>query len=179
MIINLKEGKKMRHKHLKLIALLLLGFGSNGLLAQTMFVRESNGTQTAYGLSNIRKTTFSGGNVSIQKIDNTTSVFDLSGLRYLNFTDLTVSIVEQPVQPCNSRMITYPNPVTDVLNIDLTGEEDAGTLSLLTIEGKVMQRQFTRGNSLVSLNLIQLPKGIYLCQYQNERSIKSVKIIKQ
>ena len=82
----------MRQKRLKLSAVLLLGLGLTGLQAQTMYVWESNSTQTDYALSNIRKMTFSGGNVTIQKTDNSTGVYGLSGLRYLNFTDLATSI---------------------------------------------------------------------------------------
>jgi hypothetical protein len=169
----------MRQKKIKLSAILLLGLGLPGLQAQTMYVKEKSGTQTAYTLSSVRKMTFSGGNATIQKIDNSTGVYVLSGLRYLNFTDLTTSITEQPMQLSNANLITYPNPVTDVLNIDLTGVASEGTINILTLEGKVLQVQKTKGTSTVTLNLSQLPQGIYLCRYVCATEIKTVKIIKQ
>lgn len=55
----------MRHKRLKLSAVLLLGLGLTGLQAQTMYVKESSGTQTAYTLSNIQKMSFSSGNLTV------------------------------------------------------------------------------------------------------------------
>src|SRR5690554_5092155 len=60
----------MRHKRLKLSAVLLLGLGLTGLQAQTMYVKESSGTQTAYALSNIQKMSFSSGNLTVTKTDN-------------------------------------------------------------------------------------------------------------
>jgi len=168
----------MRHKRLKLSILLLLGIGLTGLQAQTMFVRVSSGSQTVYALSSIRKMTFSGGNATIQKTDNSTSVYALSGLRYLNFTDLTTSITDPPMKLSNN-FVTYPNPVTDVLNIDLTDVTVEGVISILTLEGKVMQTHKTMMSSIVSINISNLPQGIYLCRYSNTAAITTVKIIKR
>jgi len=169
----------MRHKRLKLSTALLLGLGLTGLQAQTMYVRESNGAQTDYALSSIRTMTFSGGNVTIQKTDNSKGIYALNGLRYLNFTDLTTSITEPPMKLGNTNLITYPNPVTDVLNIDLTDVTVEGMISILTLEGKVMQTHKTMMNNIVSINLSYLPQGIYLCRYSNTAAIKTVKIIKR
>ena len=169
----------MRHKKVKVCVVLLLGLGLTGLQAQTMYVIESNDTQTDYALSNIRKMTFSGGNATIQKTDNSTGVYALSGLRYLNFTDLTTSLREQPMWLDNANLFTYPNPVTDVLNIDLTGVTDEGTISILTLDGKVMQTHKTIMSSIVSIDISHLPQGIYLCRFSNALEIKTVKIIKQ
>jgi len=169
----------MRHKRLKLSAVIFLGLGLTGLQAQTIYVKESSGTQTTYALSSLRKMTSSGGNVTIQKNDNSTGVYAISGLRYLNFTDLTTGISEPVMQLGHSILITYPNPVTDVLNIDLTGVIGEGSISILTLEGKAIQTQNTSGNSLITLNLSHLSQGIYLCRYTNSSKIKTVKIIKQ
>ncbi|SDD19390.1 T9SS type A sorting domain-containing protein [Williamwhitmania taraxaci] len=169
----------MRHKRLKLSAVLLLGLGLTGLQAQTMYVKQSNGTQTAYALSNVRKMTFSAGNVTVQKTDNTTGVYALSGLKYLSFQDFTNGINE-PQTAAGSTLYAYPNPVADMLTIDLTGTKNGeGHISILNLEGKVMQKQQTEGTGIVSLNLSQLPQGIYLCRYTNGTETKTVKIIKQ
>jgi hypothetical protein len=157
----------------------LLSFGLTGLQAQTIYIKQNTGTQTAYALSSLRKMTFSGGNATIHKTDNTTAVYALSGLRYLNFTDLTTGIAKSAKQFGHSNLFIYPNPVTDVLNIDLTGVTGEGTISIFTLEGKVMQTQNTSGNRLTTMILSHLPKGIYLCRYSNATEIKTVKIIKQ
>lgn len=168
----------MKHKKLKVSVVLLLGLGLISLQAQTMYVKESSGTQTAYALSNVRKMTFSGGNAMIHKIDNSTSVYALSGLQYLSFGDNTIGLEEQP-DLVNANFIAYPNPVKDVLNIDLTGVVGEGTISIISLEGKLLQEQKTDGANTLTLNLSQLPKGIYLCRYLSTTKIKTVKIIKQ
>jgi hypothetical protein len=168
----------MRHKRLKLSAIILLGLGLTGLHAQTMHVKESSGTQTAYTLSNVRKMTFSGGNATVQKTDNSTGVYALSELKYLSFEDFTTGLEEQ-TELDNNNLIIYPNPVTDVLTIELTGVATGGIISILTLEGKLLQAQKTDGANTVTLNLSQLPQGIYLCRYASTTEIKTVKIIKQ
>lgn len=169
----------MRQKPLKLSALLLLGLGLTGLQAQTMYVTEKSGTQTAYALSSIRKMTFSGGNATIQKTDNSTGVYAISGLSYLNFTDLSTGITESTMQLGVSNLITYPNPVKELLNIDLSNLPAEGTISILTLDGKMIQTLNINGNSLITLNISNLVQGIYLCRYSNAEVIKTVKIIKQ
>lgn len=169
----------MRYNKFQLGALLLLGTGLSGLQAQTMYLRQINGAQTAYSLNNVKKLTFPGGNVAVQKNDNSINTYALSGLRYLNFSNLALGITEQPTHIKNAQLLSYPNPITDFLYIDLTGEPCAGTLSILTLEGKVMQTQQTSGGSLAAINLSYLPQGIYLCSFSYTSEIKTVKIIKR
>ncbi len=169
----------MRQKRLKFSAVFLLGLGLSGLQAQTMYIKEKSATQTTYTLSSTRKMTFSGGNATVQKSDNSNDVYALSELRYLNFTNPLTSTKEPTAQLGYSNMITYPIPVNDVLNIDLTGVTGELTLSILTLEDKEILTQTTNGGRLISLNLSHLSEGIYLCRYSNAVEIKTVKIIKQ
>lgn len=168
----------MRHKRLKLTGLILLGFGLTGLQAQTMYVRDNSGTQTAYNLSSVQKMTFSEGIVTIQKADNSIDDFSLSDLRYLNFIDLTTGISEPTIIIGNSKLLAYPNPFSDVLNIDLTEVKGEGIISILTLEGKVVQTQKVSGNSSATINLSNIPRGFYICRYSNASTILTVKIIK-
>jgi hypothetical protein len=160
-------------------ALLIFIFSLSSVTAQTIYVKKSNGTQTAHALSNLRKITFSSGNVTVQKTDNTTDAYALSGLEYLSFNDFMTGL-EKQIQASITNLITYPNPVDDVLNIDLSGSENMdGIISILSLEGKVVQKQKINDAGIVRLNLSQLPLGIYLCRYTNHIEIKTVKIIKQ
>ncbi len=169
----------MRHKRLKLSAVLLLGLGLTGLQAQTMYVKESSGTQTTYTLSNIQKMSFSSGYLTVTKTDNSSEVFALSDLRYLNFSDITADLQEN-LSVKSQQLKVYPNPVGDILNIDLTGMSEAeGTLSILNFEGKTLVNKQVNGVGILSLDISSLPTGIYLCRYSNASEIKTVKIIKQ
>jgi hypothetical protein len=169
----------MRYLIKVLCAVLLSAFGLSGLQAQTMYVKENSGTQTAYALSGIRKITFSTGNLTVHETNNNTWVYVLSGLSYLSFQNYVTGLEEQ-IQPGNATVFTYPNPVTDVLSIDLTGAGNlTGSISILTIEGKVLQEQMINSAGLVKIDLSELPQGIYLCRYVGTTDIKTVKIIKQ
>lgn len=169
----------MRRKKLILSAVILLVLGLNGLQAQNIFVKENNGTQNAYALNSIQKITFSSGNLTITETNNNGGVYALNSLEYLNFTDLTTRI-EVLEGAENAGLLTYPNPVIDVLTIDLGGAENPnGTLSILNIQGRVMKTQSLSSSGIVLLDMSQFPEGLYFCRYQNETEIKTVKIIKQ
>ena len=169
----------MKHKRLRLSVVILLGLGITGLQAQTMYVTQNSGTQTAYELNNIRKMTFTSGNVNVQKTDNTIGVYALSDLKYLSFQDFTVGINEQQMAASNT-LLAYPNPVADMLTIDLTGTNNRESrISILNLEGKELLSQKTSGMDMVTLNLSKLPHGVYLCRYTNGTEIKTVKIIKK
>jgi hypothetical protein len=144
-----------------------------------MYVKESSGTQTAYTLSNIQKMSFSSGNLTVTKTDNSSGVYALSDLRYLNFSDITTDLQEN-LSVQSQQLNVYPNPVGDILNIDLTRMPEAeGILSILNFEGKtVLSRQVSK-EGVLSLDISHLPTGIYLCRYSNAAEIKTVKIIKQ
>ncbi len=169
----------MQNKRLKLSAALLLGLGLTGLQAQTMYVKQSNGTQTDYALSNIQKMSFSSGNLTVTKTDNTNSVYALNNLWYFNFTDLSTNI-EEPESVQNHMLSVYPNPVTNVLNIDLTGTvQEEGTLFIFNFEGKAVLKWQLSNTGVLSLDISHLPKGLYLCRYANVTETRTVKIIKQ
>lgn len=169
----------MRHKEFKLSAILLLGLGLTGLQAQTMYVKESIGTQTAYTLSNIQKMSFSSGNLTVTKTDNNNGVYALSDLRYLIFSDVSTYLQEN-LSVQSTMLSVYPNPVSDILKIDLAGISEAeGTLSILNIEGKTLLTKQVNNEEVLSLSVSHLSTGIYLCLYSNATEIKTVKIIKK
>src|SRR5262249_19800893 len=63
-----------------------------------------------------------------------------------------------------SLVFVYPNPVTDVLNVNITNSQDNNTRAkLFDAQGKLIY-----SNNLISgtntINMVNLPKGIYLLQ---------------
>jgi hypothetical protein len=176
---NSNRGESRKLKVVGVAALLTFSFSLSTVSAQTMYVKESSGTQTAYTLSNIQKMSFSSGNLTVTKTDNSNGVYALSDLRYLNFSDISTDLQED-LSVQNQMLKVYPNPVGDILNIDLTGmSETEGTLSILNFEGKTMLSRQVNNEGVLSLDISSLPTGIYLCRYSNAAEIKTVKIIKQ
>ena len=170
----------MRHKRLKLCALLLLGLGLTSLQAQTLYVRQNTGSQTAIALDVVQKITFSTGNLNVRKTDNSFVSYVLSGLRYLTFKDFSTAINEQQFQIGNANLRIYPNPVIGVLSIDLTNtNNEEGNICVLGFDGKVLQTQMVQSRGVVTINLSHLSQGIYFLRYSGADEIKIVKIIKQ
>ena len=171
----------MRHKKLKLSVLLLLVFGLTGLQAQKMYVKEKSGIQSSYLLTDIKKMSFSSGNIAIQRTNGSSDQFSLSGLRYLNFTDLSVGIAPLAETTRGLNLQVYPNPVVDVLNIKLiTDEAQPGRIEILSLVGKVVHVEKINGHSDVyQINTSSLTKGLYLCRITNGTIIETIKFIKQ
>ena len=168
---------KSKPKVLLALGLLLSAFCSQ---AQTMNVKQSNGTQTAYALNSVRKLTFTSGDVKVHKTDNTTATFALNGLSHLNFKQLITGIENQTLDATIFNLNTYPNPVSDILNIEVANTDIKNAIiSILSIEGKVLLTEQVSGKKNISFNLSQLPQGVYVCQYKTEKTVKTTKLIKQ
>ena len=156
------------------IALLLFGAAISGLKAQTMYVRPNAGAQTAYTVANIKKLTFSNGNLMVTNLTGGNATFPLSSNRYLNFTDLTLTTTTHEV--AKSSFYVYPNPVTNVLNI--TNEDPTQTIShleIISLEGRVVIAKNTPQVSLAAL-----PQGMYFCKITSKSNqTQTIKFLKQ
>lgn len=172
----------MKHKLLKFNAVLLLGLVLAPLQGQTtMNVKATAGTQTAYTLSGIRKLTFpTTGNMVVTKITGITDTYARSGVRYLKFDNAAVTGID-PVVQANGSLVLYPNPVVDVLNIQLVAtENETATVALLSMEGKVLYKaQLSSTTKLHQVDVSPFPSGIYLCRVNNGTSIETSKFFKQ
>ncbi len=170
----------MKHKRLTTAKALLFVSGLiAGLNAQEMYVKESIGTTTIYSLSNIQKMYFSSGNVNIAKTDGSNKAYQLKHLQYLSFKDNSTGI-DEVEDRSEQRLSVYPNPVTNVLSVDLPGIiSPNGMINIINIDGKVIKSREVTGTGIISLDVGHLPKGIYLCRYINGKEIKTIKFIKQ
>lgn len=72
----------------------------------------------------------------------------------------------------------YPNPVGDVLNVNIEGQiADNAQLQLTDITGKVLYSTNVTTEQ-VSINTAELPKGIYMVRYADEQQNRTIKISK-
>lgn len=158
----------------------ILGSNKLSLLhAQTMFVREISGTQTAYSFSNISKLTFTPGNLLVHH-NGGTNVFVFNNLRYVNFTDLLTSI-SSTNESAKDAIILFPNPVVDLLIIDqnLTEGEEI-KIRITTLDGRIVFHQHVNqtvnGNTCIDVS--SLPAGIYICYFSKKDTVRFAKFIK-
>ena len=172
MSINiLKEGRKMRHKKLKLNAVLLLGLGLTGLQAQES-VNASGGNASG-----------SGGSVS----------YSVGQVVYQTHTGSNGSVAEGVQQPYEISVVTgiyeakginlsvtaYPNPTTDYLTLSID-KFDISNLSyhLYDMNGILLQNAKITGNqtSIAMGNLV--PANYLVKVIQGNKEVKTFKIIK-
>jgi hypothetical protein len=168
--------EKMIISKINFIWVTALLFVLTNVKAQTIHVNQKKSTQSSYELNNVRKLTFDLGNITIQKKDNASIVYALNTINYLYFENAITSVDEQGIAEYNYNI--SPNPVTDVFNLDLKGFQNKGTIQIMTLDGKVLFEQDTEGKSIVTVNLVSLPKGIYLCRFVNESDSKTFKVNK-
>jgi hypothetical protein len=172
----------MRHKKLKLSAVLLLGLGLTGLQAQESVNATGgnalgSGGTVAYSVGQLVYTTNTGTSGSVaQGVQQPFEISVVTGLEEAKGINLLVS--------------AYPNPTTDYLTLSID-EFDISNLSypLYDIQGKILETKKIEGNqaSIVMSNLV--PATYFVKVYavgrndgtgviQGNKEIKTFKIIK-
>ncbi|NCC99705.1 MAG: T9SS type A sorting domain-containing protein [Bacteroidia bacterium] len=161
----------MRHKRLKLSAVLLLGLGLTGLNAQTS-VNATGGNASG-----------SGGSAS----------YSVGQVVYKTHTGTTGSVAEGVQQPYEISAVTgieeaiginlsvsaYPNPTTDYLTLEVK-EFDLSNLcfQLYDMQGKLLQSEKLIG-SQTSIAMNNLVAATYFVKVvQESKEVKTFKIIK-
>jgi len=165
----------MKHKKLKTCAVLLLGLGLQASQAQTaLFVKQKVGTNTPFDLSTLKMLTFAGGNVTVLRKDARTSSFVRSNVQYMNFAENKVNELAPINGEQNGKLILFPNPVQDVLNIEMGNDGINPTqIEIVGIDGKVVLRTVLY-NAKSTISVSFLPKGLYLLRskYGTSKFIK-------
>jgi len=159
----------MRHKRLKLSAVLLLGLGLTGLQAQTSVNAtgtnaSGSGGTVSYSIGQVVYTNNTGASGSVaQGVQQAYEIF-------------TVGIKETEL---NIFLTVFPNPTTDYLTLSI-GEFDISNLSyqLYDMNGKLLQNEKITGNqtSIVMSNLV--PANYFVKVIQGNKEVKTFKIIK-
>jgi len=74
-----------------------------------------------------------------------------------------------------SKISIYPNPTKDILNVDLP-ENEVFSVSMFTIEGKLISREINVMNS-ISISSADIAKGQYILQIENNKGTFNQKVI--
>ena len=172
-IHNLKGSSKMRHKRLKLSAVLLLGLGLTGLQAQTNVNAtggnaSGNGGSVSYSVGQVVYTTHKGSNGSVAQGVQQPYEISVAGIDEANGISLKVT--------------AYPNPTTDYLTLEIDASTSLSIQSmsyqLYDIQGKVLQNQKITGyrTSIDMNNLV--PSTYFVKVIQENKAVKTFKVIK-
>ena len=162
----------MRHKKLKLSAILLLGLGLTGLQAQTSVNAtggnaSGSGGSASYSVGQLAYTTNTGTNGSVSEgVQQPFEISVVTGIEEAKDIFLNVS--------------AYPNPTTDYLELKVENLQLSElSYKLYDISGKVYQNKEI-GNSITKIEMQNLPQGIYFIKVidTKNKEFKTFKIIK-
>ena len=166
----------MRHKRLKLSAVLFLVLGLTGLQAQTRVIAtggntSGSGGSMSYSVGRVVYQIHTGTNGSVA--EGVQQPYEISG----------VTVLEE-AKNINLLVTAYPNPTIDYLTLSI--DEDVKTsrnLSLMSYQlydmnGKLLQNQKITSNqtSIVMSNL--LPATYFVKVIHGNKDVKTFKIIK-
>lgn len=161
----------MRHKRLKLSAVLLLGLGLTGLQAQesvnaTGGNASGSGGSASYSVGQVVYTTNTGTNGSLaQGVQQPYEISVVTAIEAAKGISLSVT--------------AYPNPTTDYLTLEVKDFE-LSTLhfQLFDMNGKLLQNEKITGNQ-TSISMSNLVPANYLVKViQGDLDVKTFKIIK-
>jgi hypothetical protein len=161
----------MRHKRLKLSAVLLLGLGLTGLQAQESVNATGgdalgSGGSASYSVGQVVYTTNTGTNGSVaQGVQQAFEISVVTGLEEAKGINLSVS--------------AYPNPTTDYLTLEVKDVELLNLhFQMYDMNGKLLQNEKITGNqtSIVMSNLV--PATYFVKVIQGNKEFKTFKIIK-
>lgn len=161
----------MRHKRLKMCAILFLGLGLTGLQAQenmntTGGNAAGNGGSAGYSVGQVVYTTNTGTNGSVAQ--GVQQAFEISvvGIEEANGIQLSVA--------------AYPNPSTDFLILEVKDFEPSTiSFQLFDMQGKLLQSQQLT-NSQTRLVMSELVPAIYFVKViEGDREVKTFKIVKR
>ncbi len=103
-----------------------------------------------------------------------------------NAGDSAVAVIATGVAPSTilaSKILEleiYPNPVTDVLKVNLSAWQDLNpSLSLMDINGKLIWFESSLKTIHLELDMTSFPEGIYFLKVDTKQGIETYKIIKQ
>jgi hypothetical protein len=93
---------------------------------------------------------------------------------------LRIEIQLEKLIDTDEDIIMYPNPATDIINIQFRDSYDKCEIQIVDLTGKVVLKQITYSINNAVINISELNRGIYfvkLVKYGNEKVIKCQKIV--
>ena len=161
----------MRHKILKMCALLLLGFGLTGLQAQeNMNATGGNATgnsgSASYSVGQVVYTTNTGTSGSVAQ--GVQQAFEISVVGTVEANDIQLSA------------LTYPNPSTDFLILEIKDfKPSVLSFQLFDMQGKLLQSQVLT-DSQTRLAMDKLEPAVYFVKViEGSKEVKTFKVVKR
>lgn len=161
----------MRHKKLKLSAVLLLGLGLTGLIAQES-INATGGNASGSGGS----ASYSVGQV-VYTSNTETSGSVAQGV--LQSYAISIETAIEKTKGINLSVTAFPNPTTDFLTLEIKEFELSNLyVQLYDMNGKLLQSQkITDSQTIIAMGEL-IPAAYFVKVVQNNKEVKTFKIIK-
>ena len=145
-----------------------------------MTVKEKTGNENLYNISNIKKITFSLGNMQILN-ETENDQFAINDIQHIRFSNL-LSRLNNKTKP-SFQLTVFPNPTEGVLSI-VTPSEDyfssAFHISIFSVEGRVVQTSTHQPDETqIELDVSSIPPGLYYLIIKHNENISSETFVKQ
>lgn len=170
----------MKNKRMKIITLLLVIIVTGGQ-AQSINIKQKDGTLTTYNFDEMKKLTFSAGNFIVNKNDGGIPSFATSSIRYLSFTLNPSGGVGNVKQTANNFMI-YPIPAHNELNISFTSLlSKKSQIDIWGIDGKILYTKILKEEltQQFTIDLSTLKSGIYFIRLYGDKEMTIKRFIKK
>jgi hypothetical protein len=158
--LNLRRS--MKNKRIKISTLLLVIIVSVGQ-AQTINIKQKDGALTTYNFGEMKKLTFSAGNLIVNKNDGGIPSFVTSTIRYLSFSSKPSGGVGNVKQVANN-FIIYPIPAHNELNVSFISlSSEKPQIDIWGIDGKILYTKILKEGltQQFTIDLSTLKSGIY------------------
>lgn len=124
-------------KHL-LLSLLLLSTVS--LWAQSFYLNFTDGTQATYNISDVRKITFTGNIMNLNKTDGTVYSWDVNTIEDCSLDE--TSAITGPKGNTLTPVKIFPNPTSGVIEVTYALESETQvTLEVADMQGRILSQK--------------------------------------
>lgn len=165
----------MRRFYSKMLFLLVFFVGYTSVYSQTIYIKSIETSVDSLRIEAIKKMTFSSGQLIAEMSGDRIINFELADLRFM--TCSSVYATADSVRPAFD-VLAYPNPVNDLLNLEVETSGDA-VIKIFTTDGRIINAPTTKYvNSTYQINVSALKSGCYFCSVQTADSFSTIRFVK-
>jgi hypothetical protein len=77
----------------------------------------------------------------------------------------------------NDQWVIYPNPASDEVFIAINSNQNWQTITLLSMDGRIIEQSAINGQNLMSLQTAELASGIYMIQLNSLTGTSTKKLM--